>query len=86
MKKLLLCSIYDTKAEVYTAPMQFQSAAQALRSFTDAVNNKQSDFGKHPEDYVLLEIGSWDERSGEIEPCVPTSLGVGINFVKESEV
>lgn len=84
MNKLLLCSIYDSKAEVWTSPMSFQSAAQAIRSFGDAVNNAQSDFGKHPEDYVLMEIGLWDDRKGEIEPCIPQSLGVGINFVKES--
>ena len=80
-----ICSIYDCKAEFWSSPMMFQSRASAVRSFTDVVNDSSSDFFKHPEDYTLFAVGTFDEASGEIIPEVaPVSLAVGIN-VKEIE-
>lgn len=80
--RFVMASIYDSKAEAWMQPMFFQSPAQAVRSFSDAVKDVKSEFGKHPEDYTLFELAAWDQRTGEILPVsAPVSLAVGIHLV-----
>ncbi len=80
-----ICTIYDAKAEAYMQPMFFQSAGQAVRSFSDVVNDKSHAIGQHPEDYTMFCVGEWDERSGKIEVLTaPVSLAHGLTLVLES--
>lgn len=83
-----MCSIRDSKTEAYLTPMFFQSSAQALRSFTDAVNGAPGEdnyIAKHPEDYVLFELAEFFPDTGVVLPYeAPRSLGVGVNFVRPS--
>ncbi len=81
-----ICSIYDSKANAWLTPMFFQSNGQAIRSFSDAVNDLKTDFGKHPDDYTVFQLGHWDERMGEIQLLdTPKSLSVGINLVTRND-
>mgnify|MGYP000559693749 CR=1 FL=1 len=82
MAKLKACSIHDVKAEAWMTPMFFQSSAQAVRSFGDAVRDGTSEFGKHPEDYNLFCVGEFDQDTGEVFGFEPIHLIAGIN-VKE---
>lgn len=82
--KMVMCSIRDQKAEAWLNPMFFLARAQAVRSFQDAVNGREGDIAKHPEDYTLFHLGYFDQLTGEVEVIAPTSLGVGINFKNES--
>lgn len=85
--KLQICAIYDSKAEAWLNPMVFQSNGQALRSFEDAVKNTESDFGRHPEDYSLFLLGSFEQRNGEIQVQVPmVHLANGMDVVQTMEV
>lgn len=79
---LRICSIRDQKAEAWMTPLFFQSKAQAVRSFGDAVNDGQSEFSKHPEDYVLFYLGDWDPEYGALLPTEPESLAVGVNLLR----
>ncbi len=77
-----ICSIHDSKAAAWLSPMFFQSNGQAIRSFADAINDKNTEFGKHPEDYTVFQLGHWDERTGSIDLLEePFSLANGINLV-----
>ncbi len=79
-----ICSIFDTKSEAWFTPIFFQSIGQEMRSFSDAVNDLSTDFGKHPEDYVLFELGEFGERDGIIHALdAPKSLAVGVNLVTQ---
>ncbi len=83
MNVVLLCSIYDSKAEAWLNPMCFQALGQAMRSFSDAVNSNEGDFSRHPEDYTLFHIGSFNVGSGELVVLeAPMVVCLGIN-VKE---
>lgn len=84
--KLTVCSIHDTKAEAWLNPLFFQSEAQAIRSFSDAVNDPNSEFSKHPEDYNLFVLGLFDQRTGELEASAPVHLITGVNVVNNGEV
>lgn len=57
-------SVYDVKSGAYGNPLVIISKAAAIRSFSDSVNDPQSDFSKHPEDYSLNYIGEWDPLTG----------------------
>ena len=59
-----IVAIYDVKAEAYLKPIFVQSNGVAIRSFAEAVNDGQSDFSKHPEDYSMFALGSFDDSTG----------------------
>lgn len=74
--------IYDSKAEAYMSPWFVDKDGQALREFQDAVQNRETPFNKHPEDYTLFKIGSYDERTGKLSSLeTPVSMGVGIEYI-----
>lgn len=80
--KVQLFSIYDSKVEAYLQPFFMQNSAQAQRSFSDLVNDKTHAFGKHPEDYTLFEIGSWEDSNCKFNLFeTPRSLVVGHELV-----
>ena len=76
-----MCSIHDGKAEAWMNPMYFQSSGQAVRSFQDVVNDPESDYFKHPEDYSIFELGEFDPREGKIVLLgAPLHLASAINL------
>ncbi len=77
-------TVYDSKVEAYLRPFFMQTASEAIRAFRDTVNDGQSAFSKHPEDYTLFDIGTFDETTGEMIPSIAESLGLALNF-KDSE-
>lgn len=63
-------AVHDLAVDAYGMPFFLNSKGEAMRSFTDEVNssNANSAIAKHPEDYVLFELGEYDEKSGTITP------------------
>ena len=59
--KLEIFTIYDAKAESYTTPFFQPKFGIAERLFSDEVNNPESNLHKHPEDYTLFNIGTFDQ-------------------------
>lgn len=60
-----LYTVWDSQLEFYTKPMMFRNAAEALRSFEEAVND-DTVLGKVAEHITLFEIGDFYEESGRI--------------------
>ncbi len=65
---MVMCSIFDVKAEAWHQPLFFQTEGQAIRAFGDTVNTPESDFLRHAEDYTMFAIGWFDIRTGEVIP------------------
>lgn len=63
---MLVYAIYDSKAEAYMQPMVYKTKGQAIRAFEDAINDKETLFSKHAQDFTLWELGEYDETKGEI--------------------
>lgn len=61
---LKVFAVRDMKAEAFLQPFYSPSVGSAVRAFTDAVNDKNCPFNKHPRDYVLYEIGEYDDATG----------------------
>lgn len=79
MNKLLLFAFYDQKSEAYMAPFTAPTRGHALRSFEDAVQDVNTLFGRHAEDFYLFEVGVMDLLTGVIDPS-HESLGNGVRF------
>lgn len=79
-----LFTVLDTKANFYRPPFTARSRGEALRSFEEAANDDKTLPGLHPEDFVLYEIGHFDDTKGELTPLSPTSLGKAIDYVRKT--
>lgn len=75
MSKVIV-SLKDTATQVYGTPFVVVSPAQAVRSLRDEVNAKDStsDIRRHPDDFELYELASYDEESGIVSPLPTPSL------------
>lgn len=77
-----LCTVFDTKAEVYEPPFAAPTENAAERMFSDAVNDGQSRVAKHPEDYQLFLLGTFDTSTGEMTAMNSRKiLGTGVKYV-----
>lgn len=61
-------SVYDRKALQYHAPFFAVADGAAVRSFMDLANDSNTTVGRHPGDYVLYRVGSFDDASGIVLP------------------
>ena len=76
--------VYDSKAGFYNKPFFEQSTGLAVRGFSDACNDKDTQLFKHASDFTLFEIGEFDSQSGVIDMYDAfQSLGVGTTFKEE---
>lgn len=76
-------AIYDSKLEAYMQPFFMQSKGQAVRAFTDTVNDDKTQFWKHPEDFTLFELGEYDDSTGKVSSYATNiSLGVALEYKK----
>lgn len=62
--KLVIVAVRDAAVGTFHAPMFFRSRGEAIRSFTDAVNDPKASFGKHAADYDLFDLGDFDDETG----------------------
>lgn len=67
--QLELFTVLDVKAKVYLPPFTFRSRAEAVRAFSESAHDPKHMFGKHPEDFILFAVGTYDDNSG-----LPTAL------------
>lgn len=62
-----LFSVYDKICEEYNPPFVCKNMATAIRNMKDSLKDaKQSIIAMHPEDYVLVQIGTFDKDTGMI--------------------
>lgn len=78
--KMYVCSIYDQAAKAFSRPMFVAQVGMAIRAFQDEVNNVKSPMHAHPDQYVLFEIGTFDDNSGKFESIDPLSHGNGVMY------
>lgn len=60
----VIVAVRDAKADIYGIPNFVHNTATAIRSFSDQVNNPESQWHKHPSDYALYELGVYDDQTG----------------------
>jgi len=82
---LKVFTIFDSKIEAYLRPFFCHRSAEAIRTVTDAVNDENSPFHKHKEDFFLYEVGTWDDTVPELKSIAPINLGCVATFLDTDE-
>lgn len=57
-------TILDTKTGIYNAPFFVHLAAHAIRAICDLCNAGDSTPARYPHDFMLFEIGEYDDNTG----------------------
>lgn len=63
---LKLYSVYDRAVQSFERPFACKADGEAIRTFSDAVNDKSSPFFRHPLDFELYYVGTLDQSTGVI--------------------
>ncbi len=82
--KFRVFTVYDVKANAYLPPFVLPETGMAVRTFADAINDKDHAFGKHPGDYTLFDIGLFNDATGLLDGESPKSVHNGIELVARS--
>lgn len=83
---LVVVSVRDSAVDAYSRPFYVPTIGMAVRSFQDEVNNPESPMYKHPADYTLFELATFDEDTGKFHNLdVPRQVMRGVDvYRKES--
>lgn len=83
MAILKVFTVRDVKSESYMPPFTMRTKGEAIRSFSDTANSKDSGIGSHPEDYVLFYLGEYDELTAKFDlTSAPEAMGVALDYVR----
>lgn len=76
--KYILCSIKDRSVNAFQPVYTVRAEGEAIRNFMDAIADQQSGaLHKHPDDFDLYAVGTFDDATGEITPHTPKQIGDG---------
>lgn len=79
--QLRVFSIFDSKVGAYAQPFYSRTTAEAIRSVTEALNDPQSTLSKYPHDFILFDLATYDDQTGQFSSnAAPMSLGVLSEF------
>lgn len=84
--KLIIFSVYDQKADAYINPFYLPTTAQAIRTFQDCVDDSNHQFGKHPEDYFLYELGTFENTDASFELIDKKLLISGLEAKRQFDI
>jgi len=66
--KIVLC-VRDSAARLFGQPFFVQATAAGVRALRDEVNgSNEGDIKRHPEDFELYQLGSFDDDKGVLLP------------------
>lgn len=77
----VICTVFDTKAEIFNVPINFDSKDDAKRAFFDACSDSNTLLGRHPEDFKLYLVGKFDVLSGALVVVDRTCITDGTEFL-----
>lgn len=78
-------SIRDAKADAFLQPFFAPTRGVAIRQFSGAVNKEGHELNSYSEDYMLFEVGEFDEHTGLIKPHEQPTPVCMAQDVKEKE-
>jgi len=79
--KQRIYTVHDSKAETFMPPFFVPSKGLAIRAFEDCINSDDHHFGKHPGDYTLFDLGTFDTDNAEFDLSDRKSVGNGVEFI-----
>lgn len=85
MKFAILC-MRDRSADVFGVPMFQAAVGTGIRAFSDEINRSAPDnvMNRHPEDFDLYELGSYDDQTCEFVLLpAPRMVAIGKDCVRK---
>lgn len=79
MNVLQIFAVRDRQLDAFMQPWCGQSIGQAIRMFTDEVNNKEGQMHKHAADYDLYHIGEFNNGHLAQTTEQPKLIAIGAN-------
>lgn len=76
-------SLFDEKAGVFSPPFFVGTEGLALRAVTDLVTDNRTTVARHPEDFVLYELGTFDDQTGIVESSRPRPVVKVVSLVPQ---
>lgn len=71
-------AVKDRSVDAYQPTQCARSEMEAIRSFGDAIQNPASHvMHKHPDDFDLYQVGTFDDNTGKITPTDPRKIADG---------
>lgn len=85
--KTEIVAVYDLAGELWSKPFFVPTLGLAIRTFTDEINrpDENNSYWKHPADYNLHHIGTWDDSTGDLIGAADRRLLVRGVEVKQLE-
>lgn len=79
---LYVYGVFDSGISAWMAPLYMRNTGEALRWWQDICADPQSKVAKHPSDFTLFELGSWDDSNCKFNlNLAPVKLGTAIEYV-----
>lgn len=72
--KVKCYAVYDAKISDFHLAIFDIKDEGAMRQFSDHVNNSETKWNKHPEDYSLWYVGEFDSTKGSLWGDMPVNL------------
>lgn len=78
-------SLFDNKALIYHTPFFAPTDGAAVRMVADIVADRNTSVSRHPGDYVLYRIGSYNDAKGMMLPEAPlVHVADAVSLVKRA--
>lgn len=88
--KVQVYAVADSGIQAYMPPFYARARGEALRAFTQLVNNRDTNVNKYPHQFELVYLGEFDDVTGLFECKEPEhvvdAVGVFEPFTPETEL
>lgn len=82
--ELKIYAVYDSKLGAYMQPFFCHRRGEAIRGFSQAANDKESNIAREPHSFSLMEIGTFnDENALFVCHNAPINLGLATEFINK---
>lgn len=74
-------AVHDKAVDAFLQPFFAPARGSAIRSFVDACTDSNHQFAKHLDDYVLYELGSFDDGNAQFSTHEPQRVMSGFDVI-----
>lgn len=80
--KHFICCVRDSASGMFMQPFCAPALGVAERMFSDSIRNAAPEnvIHAHPEHFDLYKVGTFNLDTGEIVPCTPEVIVVGLQL------
>lgn len=76
-------SIFDSKTGAFSAPFFANNSGVAIRMLEDTMRDNESTLSRHPADFTLVRVGTFDAQTGVVAAINHESLGSLVQFLPQ---